>query len=64
MRRIVLFGLGALVMGGCATGVTASDSAQVRSDFSQDKYEAAMKAAGKGAELQKEKEAAAARGGQ
>jgi hypothetical protein len=36
----------------------------VREDFSQEKYEDAMKKAGRGEELEKEKQAAAARGEQ
>lgn len=60
----VLALVGSLLSIGCSSGVTADDSAKMRAQFSQDKYEDAMKKAGRGAELEKEKEAAAARGGQ
>lgn len=50
---------------GCSKSeVTADDMAKVRKDFSQENYEKAMIAAGKGAELEKEKAAAASRGDQ
>ncbi len=60
----VVFLLPALLVGGCATGVTATDSAQVREEFSQARYEEAMRKAGKTEELEQEKAAALARGEQ
>lgn len=51
-----------ILLAGCNVGVSQSDTAAVRKEFSQENYEKAMKAAGKGAELEKEKEAAAQRG--
>ena len=65
--RIATIALAALVAAlgtqGCSKSeVSQSDTAAVRAEFSQDKYEAAMKAAGREAELEKEKAAASARG--
>ena len=64
MRFALVITLCLMLLAGCSSGVTASDSEQIRKDFSQDKYEAAMKKAGRGDELQREKDAAAARGEQ
>jgi hypothetical protein len=49
---------------GCSAGgdVSDTDMAKARSEMSQEKYEEAMRAAGKGAELDREKAAAASRG--
>ena len=54
----VIFAVGC----GAASDVSSDDMSSVRNDFSQDKYEKAMIAAGKGAELEREKAAAAERG--
>ncbi len=64
MKTVIALAAVCLAICGCdsKSDVTASDTAAVRAGFSQDKYEAAMKAAGKGAELEKEKAAAAKRG--
>ena len=57
--------LGLICLAGCSTGgVSNSDTAEIKKEFSQANYEKAMIAAGKGAELQREKDAAAKRGGQ
>ncbi len=65
MRLALAFALIACVIAtGCNAGVTESDTAKMRKEFSQANYEKAMIAAGKGAQLQKEKQAAASRGEQ
>jgi hypothetical protein len=51
----------AVLCGGCSAGISASDAASVRQDFSQERYERAMRKAGRGAEVEKEKSAAAER---
>jgi len=51
-----------LMLAGCSVGVTASDRDQVKQEMSQSRYEAAMKKAGRGEELKKEKEADKNRG--
>jgi len=52
-----------LVLVGCSAGtISEADNAKAKEEFSQEKYEAAMRAAGKGAELDAEKAAAAKRG--
>ena len=52
-----------LALAGCSSGtVTQSDNAKVKAEFSQEEYEKAMKKAGRGAELEAEKAAAAKRG--
>jgi hypothetical protein len=62
MRWILAIVLTVACLGCAKSEVSSDDMAKVRDDFSQDKYEKAMIAAGKGAELEKEKAAAAARG--
>lgn len=68
LQQVVKFMLAAslasLVLAGCSSGVTAGDSAETRKEFSQENYEKAMIAAGRGEELKREKEAAAQRGEQ
>ncbi len=61
MKLIWLLSAG-LVLAGCASGVAASDSAQVREEFSQQRYEEAMRKAGRTSELEREKASAEARG--
>lgn len=65
MRRLTILAVGAALLGGCATGdISDSTSDQVRQEFSEANYEKAMKAAGRGAELEAEKQKAAQRGEQ
>lgn len=64
VRSFVLAAIASIfVLAGCSAGtISESDNAKMKEEFSQEKYEAAMKAAGKGAELDAEKAAAARRG--
>ncbi len=62
--KLLLLIIAATVVVGCNSGVTAGDSDAMRKEFTQENYEKAMIAAGKGEELEREKAAAAARGEQ
>ncbi len=62
VRVIIALAVTCLFLAGCKSDVTRSDTAAMRKEFSQENYEKAMHAAGKDAELQKEKEEAARRG--
>lgn len=63
VRFLILLAACTFVVG-CGSGVSASDSAEMRKEFSQDKYEKAMIAAGRGAELEEQKRLEAQRNSQ
>lgn len=57
IKGFPLLSLASLLLGGCAkSDLSESESTQLRQQFSQDSYEDAMKAQGKDAELQAERQ--------
>lgn len=62
MKPVIALSIVALFLVGCKSEVTNGDTQAMKREFSQENYEKAMHAAGKDAELQREKDAAARRG--
>lgn len=62
--RALLGLLAVAALAGCSSGgISEADNAKLKEDFSKEKYEEAMRKAGRGAELEAEKAAAEKRGG-